>query len=143
MDHVPQVLLAGAEVREVANDLELSLRTGRRNGCAPRAEQRTMAAKVGAAVPLVAITLPGVLNAMGPEAAAMVRAQASGAAGSAARPRPSPLTASEASRAAGVSARAVRAAAQAGRLRAVRHKHTNEWQITPDDLREWMASRAA
>ncbi len=139
----PELHLRGAEVRQVAIALEITLRAHRRNGRPPDGELRDVAVKVGAAVPLVAVWLPGVLNAMGAEAAAVVKSQAAGAAGKAKAVRAAPLGCSEASRRAGVSTRAVRAAAQVGRLAASKHKVTGKWVIDPDDLREWMDSRAA
>ena len=143
MDHFPQVLLCGPEIAEVAASLELMLRDRRRNGRVAGAETRQLAAKVARAIPLYSVTFPALLDAAGPEASAAVRAQAAAAVGSAACPRPVLLGCSEASRAAGVSARAIRASAQAGRLRAVKHKHTNEWRISVDDLQAWMANRVA
>jgi hypothetical protein len=139
----PELHLRGAEVRQVAIALEITLRTHRCNGRVPDGELRDLAVKVGAAVPLVAVCLPGVLDAMGAEAADIVKSQAADAAGKAKVARPGPLGCSEASRQAGVSARAVRAAAQVGRLAARKHKVTGAWVIETADLRKWMRNRAA
>jgi hypothetical protein len=139
----PELLLCGPDVRQVAAALELALRTHRRNGHPPGNQLREVAAKVALAVPLVAACLPALLDAVGSEVAAAVRAQATGTVGSKTRARPTPLTASGASRAAGVSARAVRAAAQAGRLVARKNQVTGEWLISPADLAEWMEQRSA
>jgi len=139
----PELVLCGPEAAQVAAALELALRTRRRNGHAPGEELRQVAAKVAQAVPLVAACLPALLDAAGPEVAAMVRAQARGSAGSVARPRPAPLGSWEASRLAGTSARAVRSAAQGGRLVARKNQVTGEWLISPADLAEWMEQRSA
>ena len=74
----PELVLRGPEVAQVAAALELALRTRRRNGHAPGGELRQVAAKVALAVPLVAACLPALLDAAGPEAAAIVRAQVNG-----------------------------------------------------------------
>jgi hypothetical protein len=138
----PELVLRGPEVAQVAAALELALRTRRRNGHAPGGELRQLAAKVGQALPMVAACLPAILDAMGPEVAAMVNAQARGAAGSKTGARSAPLTCSEASGVVGVSARAVRSAAQAGRLVARKNEVTGEWLISPADLAGWMENRS-
>ncbi len=127
----------------IAKLLEASLRTGRRDGLAPGGEMSELAAELARQVPGLVARLPGVLHAAGPEAAAYARAQARSEAGSAACPRPAPLGVSEASSAAGVSARAVRAAAQAGRLTASKDRITGQWRIDPGDLAGWMGARNA
>jgi hypothetical protein len=143
VDQIPELHLSGAEVRAVAEDLELSLRFGRLNGGSLRAEQRTLAAKIGAAVPLVAITLPGVLNAMGPQASAAVRAQVSAMTASRTGIRPAFLGSSEAARRASTSGQAIRGACAAGRLAATKDGVTGAWRITATDLVRWMGERNA
>ena len=142
MDYVPEVLLSGPDVAQVAAALELALRARRRNGRAPDGELRQVAAKLAVAVPGVAVCLPALMDAAGPEVGAAVRAQVNGAAGNAACSRPAPLGCSEASRRAGVTDRAVRAAARSGRLAATKDRITGAWLIDPRDLQEWR-TRAA
>jgi hypothetical protein len=127
----------------VARLLEAALRTGRRDGLAPSAEMRELAAELAKAVPVTVARLPGVLNAAGPEAASYARSQARSAAGNAACPRAASLGASEAARLAGISSRAVRFAAASGRLAARRHPITGVWLIDLGDLAEWMEARNA
>ena len=127
----------------IARLLEATLRTGRRDGLAPSAEMRELAAELAELVPVAVARLPGVLHAAGPEAAAFARSQARSAAGSAACPQLTPLGCSEASARAGVSSRAVRQASAAGRLPARKHPITGIWLIDPGDLARWMEARVA
>jgi hypothetical protein len=143
VNRVPGLHLDGPDVAQVAMALEMVLRNRRRSGYAPDAELRHLAAKVAVAAPLVVACLPALKDACGPEAAAYVKAQANRAAGSKTGPRPVPLGCSEASSAVGVSARAVRAAAQAGRLAAKKNRVTGEWLIDPADLAKWAEDRRA
>ncbi len=140
---VPELLLRGPDVGQVAAALELTLRFHRRNGHAPGGELHQVAAKVAHAVPLVAACLPALLDAAGPEAAATVRAKVNGTAGSATDMRPAPLASSDAARLAGISGRAVRAACASGRLTAAKSRITGEWLIDSGDLREWTEARHA
>ncbi len=141
MNRVPQVVLEGAEIAQVAFALEVALSGLRRNGRTPSAELRQVAAKIGAVVPLVAVCAPALLDAMGPQAAATVRAQASSTPASSAVVRPPRLTSSEAARVASTSGQAIRAAAAAGRLPATKDRITGQWLIDPGDLAGWMESR--
>ena len=61
----PELHLYGADVREVAEALELMLRFRRRNGYAPRGERSRVAAEIALAVPLVAACLPALLTPPG------------------------------------------------------------------------------
>jgi hypothetical protein len=143
MGQVPELRLSGAEVRAVAAALEVALSASRRNGRAPSAELRQAAAKAAAAVPLVALYLPALLDAAGPQAAATVRAQASRTAASPASVRPPRMGTSEAARIAGTSGQAVRAACASGRLAATKSSLTGQWEIQAGELRKWMDSRGA
>ena len=127
----------------IARLLEAGLRDGRKDGFAPTREMRDVAAELARQVPCTVAKLPGVLHAAGPEAAAYARSQARSAAGSAACPRPAPLTVSEASSRAGVSGRAVRQWAAAGHLPARKHPITGVWLIDPGDLARCLEARNA
>jgi hypothetical protein len=105
----------------------------------------------------VAVRLPALLRAIGPQAAAAVRVQAARLAASADdgtgqdRARSELLLpagsfllpASEAARIAGVSAQAIRAACASTRLSAAKDKITGQWRISRPDLAEWMEGRRA
>ncbi|SRR5712691_6365202 len=139
----PELVLFGHDVVQVASAIELALRVHRRNGHAPDDRLRGLAAKVATAAPLVAVCLPALLDVAGPQAAAAVRAEASGTAASATASRSVSLASSEAARLAGVSGQAIRAACISGRLVARKSQITGEWQIDPADLAGWMEARNA
>ncbi len=104
---------------------------------------RADAARVALTVPLVAVCMPALLDAAGPQTAAAVRALANGTAASSAAVRPARLASSEAARVASTSGQAIRAACASGRLTATKSRTTGQWLIDPGDLQKWMESRAA
>lgn len=148
---MPDVLLSERHAKRVAVFLEIALDVYRRNGQAPDEDTRAAAALLAVAVPEVAVRLPLLLAAAGPQAATVVKAEAMRLAASkvdvdgagSASSAVAALSASEAARIAGVSSQAIRAAAAAGRLAASKDRITGAWQITPSALDEWMGVRRA
>ncbi len=139
---LPELTLTGAEVAQVAAALELAIRAHRRDGHAAGGELRQLAAKLAVAVPLMAVRLPELMTVAGPQAAATVRALASGTTASSPAPSPARLSSSEAARVASTSGQAIRAAAASGRLVAHKNQVTGQWSIDPQNLEKWMVSRA-
>jgi hypothetical protein len=142
-------LLSDQAVEEAAKALNAQLRTYRCNGKPPDKRGRQAAAEIASAVPLMAVDLPWLLAAAGPEVAAAVRAEARAVPGSAEcagaglRAPSMVLSATEAAGKAGVSDRAIRAAYAGGRLAASKSKISGEWQIAPAALDYWMGRRRA
>jgi excisionase family DNA binding protein len=142
---VADLLLSSRNVELAACALDYLFR---RDGGAPNDETRQLAAALAIAVPQRAARLPGLLAAIGPQAAAAVKAQArriaasrfdDESAGSASSVTVT-LSVSEAARIAGVSRQAIRAAAAAGRLVATKDL-TGAWRITTTALHEWLEER--
>jgi hypothetical protein len=148
---VAGLLLSGRSAEVAACALETALRDYRRNGRAPNSETRQLAVALAAAVPLMAVRLPLLLAAAGPQAAAAVKAEARRIAASRVDPdgagsassATAALSASEAARIVGLSSQAIRAAAAAGRLAARKDRITGAWLIDATALDEWMGARNA
>lgn len=139
------LLLSSRNVELAACVLEKLLRC---DGGAPNDDIRQLAAALAIAVPLRAARLPELLAAIGPQAAAAVKAQArrmaasrfdDASAGSASSVTVT-LSVSEAAQIAGVSRQAIRAAAAADRLVATKDL-TGAWRITTSALHEWLEER--
>jgi hypothetical protein len=142
-ERASKVLLSEISAARAAIALNDYLNVKRRNGQVPDEAVRQAAAELAVGVPWAAVKLPALLEAAGPQAAAAVKAHVSGSAASETASRPAFLQPSEAARAAGVSAQAIRAACASDRLTAKKSRITGEWLIDPDDLQEWEARRAA
>jgi excisionase family DNA binding protein len=146
-----ELLLSGRSAEVAACALETALRDYRRNGRAPNEETRQLALALATAAPLVAVTLPALLDAAGPQAAAAVKAEARRTAASrldrygagSASSVTAALSASEAARIAGISGQAIRAACADGRLPASKDQIRGTWLITAAALDEWMGRRRA
>jgi len=139
--------LSDRAVEEAAKALNVKLGLYRGH-VPPNKRECQAAAEIAAAVPLTAEGLDWLLDAAGPEVAAVVHAQARAAAGSVIGAEttlgaPSVLlSATEAAGRAGVSDRAIRAACAAkDKLAASKSRVSGEWRIAPEALDEWMRRR--
>jgi integrase len=146
---VAGLLLSSRSAEVAACALETALRAYRRDGRAPNDETRQLAVALATAVPLMAVRLPLLLAAAGPQAATAVKAEARRIAASGLDPDgagsasslTAALSASEAARLTGVSSQAILAAAAAGRLAARKDRITGAWLIDIVALDEWIGAR--
>jgi hypothetical protein len=120
---MPDLQLPEEDAGVVALALDVALRANARNGVRAGAWTRRFAAMVAAAVPEIAVRLPDLLNAAGPQAAARVKAEArrlaasrvaSGVAGWAGSNTAALLSSGSAARIADVTGQAIRQPAPPG-----------------------------
>jgi hypothetical protein len=147
---MPGLVLPEEDAGVVAAALNVALYVNARNGVQAAARTRRVAVKVAAAVPEIAVKLPSLLDAAGPQAAATVKAEArrlaasrvdAAAAGPASSDTAALLSSRSAARIAGVTGQAIRAACADGRLVAAKHRITGAWRIAPAALDEWITGR--
>lgn len=145
------LLLSGQSATHAAVAVEEVLRAHSRNSPHLDVAWRQLAAALALAVPLTSQGLPCLLAAAGPEATAAVKAEVRRIAGSrfdidrdtGEKSSAVTMPASKAAQIAGVSSRAIRAAAADGRLAATKDQNTGTWRITTAGLYEWQEKRHA
>jgi hypothetical protein len=165
-----RVVLEPQAVPPLLGAVEMALRSYRKNGKPVNRAMRDAAAALAFSAPWLAVQLPAVLAALGPDAAAGIHCQAAKrqvrrlgvAAFDAGGSQPpesgpavplsnaasallvtGPLTAGQAARMTGLTTHGVRTACRRGTLDARKNRVTGEWLIEPDALRHWEAGKHA
>jgi len=136
-----QMLLSGRQPELLAWLIEYAFRSADHRDSAG-AELRQLATQAALTEPAAAVRMTALMRAIGPEAAAAVRAQAARMRGSEQDVGRLPLTSSEAAGLSRVTDRAVRQACIDGRLAGRKDKNTGRWLISRGALAEWEARRA-